>query len=217
VQINGLGAGATGVLAGLGRLVLEDVDIDLTHERSGAGMQIVGEAQMRGGSIHARGINARVVSFAASGGGKLLLDGVEMSGYHGIGMAAGSELTMYNSQLDTNSIGININKAGGVVEVAGSSITTRNGVGILMFEKGDLDVRNSIVTADGEFWQAVSIMDGTARVQPAADARPERARHLRRRCFGPQPGTDGWQLRHSYRRQWCSRCHRPSWRQRTPC
>ncbi len=164
VQINGLGAGATGVLAGLGRLVLEDVDIDLTHERSGAGMQIVGEAEMRGGSIHARGINARVVSFAASGGGKLLLDGVAMSGYHGIGMAAGSELTMYNSQLDTNSIGININKAGGVVEVEGSSITTRNGVGILMLEKGDLDVENSIVSADGEFWQAVSIMDGTARI-----------------------------------------------------
>ncbi|MEI2260450.1 autotransporter outer membrane beta-barrel domain-containing protein [Stenotrophomonas indicatrix] len=164
VQINGLGAGATGVLAGLGRLVLEDVDIDLTHERSGAGMQIVGEAEMRGGSIHARGINARVVSFAASGGGKLLLDGVEMSGYHGIGMAAGSELTMYNSQLDTDSNGININRAGGVVKVAGSSITTRNGVGILMFEKGDLDVENSIVSADGEFWQAVSIMDGTARI-----------------------------------------------------
>jgi len=164
VQINGLGAGATGVLAGLGRLVLEDVDIDLTHERSGAGVQMVGEAEMRGGSIHARGINARVVSFAASGGGKLLLDGVEMSGNHGIGMAAGSELTMYNSQLDTNSIGININGVGGLAKVAGSSITTRNGVGILMWEKGDLDVENSIVTADGEFWQAVSIMDGTARI-----------------------------------------------------
>jgi len=164
VQINGRGAGATGVLAGPGRLVLEDVDIDLTHERSGAGMQILGEAEMRGGSIHTRGIDARVVSFAAGGAGKLLLDGVDMSGYHGIGMTAGSELTMYNSQLDTNSIGININKAGGVVKVAGSSITTRNGVGILMLEKGDLDVENSIVTADGEFWQAVSIMDGTARI-----------------------------------------------------
>lgn len=164
VQINGLGAGATGVLAGLGRVVLEDVDINLSHERSGAGMQIVGEAEMRGGSIHARGINASVVSFAASGGGKLLLDGVEMSGHHGIGMTAGSELTMYNSRLDTNSIGININKPGGVVKVAGSSITTRNGVGILMLEKGELDVENSVVTADGEFWQAVSIMDGTARI-----------------------------------------------------
>lgn len=40
VQINGVGAGADGVLAGIGRTVLEDVDINLTHERSGAGLYI---------------------------------------------------------------------------------------------------------------------------------------------------------------------------------
>lgn len=164
VQINGVGAGANGVLAGIGRTVLEDVDINLTHERSGAGLYIGGEVEMRGGSIHAGGGNASVVSFATGVSGKLLLDGVEMSGHHGINMTVGSELTMLNSRLETTSVGININQRDGMASVQGSSITTRNGVGILMMGKGELDVDGSEITADGEFWQAISVLDGTARV-----------------------------------------------------
>nr|WP_253902087.1 autotransporter outer membrane beta-barrel domain-containing protein [Stenotrophomonas maltophilia] len=164
VQINGIGGGASGVLAGLGNVVLEDVDINLTHERSGEGLYVGGNVQMTGGSIHARGDNASIVSFATGGGGKLLLDGVELSGHHGIQMTAGAELTLRNSRLEGTAVGININQRDGVASVAGSSITTRNGVGILMIGKGELDVDGSEITADGTYWQAISVMDGTARV-----------------------------------------------------
>ena len=164
VQINGHGAGASGVLAAVGRTVLEDVDINLTHERSGAGLFIGGDVEMRGGSVRAGGNNASVASFATSGGGTLLLDGVELSGHHGITLTTGAELTMHGSRLETTSVGININQRGSVARVAGSSVTARNGVGILMLGKGTLDVEGSEITADGEFWQAISIMDGTARV-----------------------------------------------------
>lgn len=164
VQINGVGGGASGVLAGLGNVVLEDLDINLTHERSGEGLYVGGNVQMTGVSIHARGDNASIVSFATGGGGKLLLDGVELSGYHGIQMTAGAELTLRNSRLEGTAVGININQRDGVASVAGSSITTRNGVGILMIGKGELDVDGSEITADGTYWQAISVMDGTARV-----------------------------------------------------
>ncbi|WP_329847285.1 autotransporter outer membrane beta-barrel domain-containing protein [Stenotrophomonas sepilia] len=164
VQINGRGAGATGVLAALGRTILEDVDINLSHERSGAGLMIGGDVEMRGGSIHAGGTNASVISFATGSSGTLLLEGVEMSGHHGIHMTAGTEVTMRNSRLETTSVGININQRDGVASVLGSSITTRDGVGILMMGKGELDVDGSEITADGEFWQAISVLDGTARV-----------------------------------------------------
>ena len=164
VQINGRGAGATGVLAALGRTILEDVDINLSHERSGAGLMIGGDVEMRGGSIHAGGTNASVISFATGSSGTLLLEGVEMSGRHGIHMTAGTEVTMRNSRLETTSVGININQRDGVASVLGSSITTRDGVGILMMGNGELDVDGSEITADGEFWQAISVLDGTARV-----------------------------------------------------
>jgi len=164
VQINGVGAGANGVLAGIGRTVLEDVDVNLTHERSGAGLYIGGDVEMRGGRIRADGTNASVATFAPGSSATLLLDGVEMSGHLGINMTVGSELTMLNSGLETTSVGININQRDGVASVQGSSITTRNGVGILMVGKSELDVDGSEITADGEFWQAISVLDGTARV-----------------------------------------------------
>ncbi|MDH1687280.1 autotransporter outer membrane beta-barrel domain-containing protein [Stenotrophomonas maltophilia] len=164
VQINGVGAGANGVLAGVGKTVLEDVDINLTHERTGAGLYIGGDVEMRGGRIHAGGANASVATFAPGGNGTLLLDGVEMSGYHGINMTVGSELTMRNSRLESTAVGININQRDGVASVSSSSITTGNGVGILMTGKGELEVEGSEITSDGEFWQAISVLDGTARV-----------------------------------------------------
>lgn len=164
VQINGVGAGAGGVLAGIGRTILDDVDIHLTHERSGAGLLISGDVEMRGGSIHAGGTNANVASFAAGSSGTLLLDGVEMSGHHGISLTAGTEITMRNSRLETNLGGISINQRDVVARVAGSTIATRNGVGIMMMDNGELEVEGSEITADGNLWQAISVLDGTARV-----------------------------------------------------
>ncbi|TGR90587.1 hypothetical protein EN834_35965, partial [bacterium M00.F.Ca.ET.191.01.1.1] len=73
MQINGVGAGANGVVAGIGTTVLEDVDINLTHERSGAGLYIGGDVEMRGGRIHAGGANASVATFAPGSSATLLL------------------------------------------------------------------------------------------------------------------------------------------------
>lgn len=162
--IDGSGAGASGVLVGLGsKVVLEDVDIDLTHERSGMGLFVGGELEMRGGSVHARGDNATAVSFATGGGGVLRLDGVELSGHFGIHMTEGADLTLHGSRLDSVSTGINMNQRDVVARVTDSSITTRNGVGILV-ENGDLFVDGSTITADGTYWQAISVLGGTARV-----------------------------------------------------
>jgi len=163
-RIDGSGAGASGVLVGLGsRVVLEDVDIDLTHERSGMGLFVGGELEMRGGSVHARGDNASAVSFATGGGGVLRLDGVELSGHFGIHMTEGADLTLHGSRLDSVSTGINMNQRDVVARVTDSSITTRNGVGILV-ENGDLFVDGSTITADGTYWQSISVLGGTARV-----------------------------------------------------
>lgn len=163
-RIDGSGAGASGVLVGLGsKVVLEDVDIDLTHERSGMGLFVGGELEMRGGSVHARGDNATAVSFANGGGGVLRLDGVELSGHFGIHMTEGADLTLHGSRLDSVSTGINMNQRDVVARVTDSSITTRNGVGILV-ENGDLFVDGSTITADGTYWQAISVLGGTARV-----------------------------------------------------
>lgn len=163
-RIDGSGAGASGVLVGLGsKVVLEDVDIDLTHERSGMGLFVGGELEMRGGSVHARGDNATAVSFATGGGGVLRLDGVELSGHFGIHMTEGADLTLHGSRLDSVSTGINMNQRDVVARVTDSSITTRNGVGILV-ENGDLFVDGSTITADGTYWQAISVLGGTARV-----------------------------------------------------
>ncbi|HID8538888.1 TPA: autotransporter outer membrane beta-barrel domain-containing protein [Stenotrophomonas maltophilia] len=164
VQIDGSGAGASGALVGLGsKVLLEDVDINLTHERSGTGLFVGGELEMRGGSVHARGDNASAVSFATGGGGVLRLMGVELSGHYGIHMTEGADLTLQNSQLDSVSTGINMNQRNVVARVIGSTIATRNGVGILV-EDGDLTVEGSTITSDGTYWQAISVLGGTAQV-----------------------------------------------------
>lgn len=164
VRIDGTGAGASGVLVGLGsNVVLENVDIHLTHERSGAGLLVVGELEMHGGSVHARGGNASAVSFATGGGGVLRLVGVELSGHHGIHMTEGADLTLQDSHLDSVSTGINMNQRDAVARVVGSSVTTRSGVGILVHD-GDLTVEGSTITSDGTYWQAISVLGGTAQV-----------------------------------------------------
>lgn len=163
-RIDGNGAGASGVLVGLGsKVVLEDVDIDLTHERSGMGLFVGGELEMRGGSVHARGDNATAVSFATGGGGVLRLDGVELSGHFGIHMTEGADLTLHGSRLDSVSIGIDMNQRDVVASVTDSFITTRNGVGIRV-TNGDLVVDGSTITANGTYWQAISVLGGTAQV-----------------------------------------------------
>ncbi|MGR0017677.1 autotransporter family protein [Stenotrophomonas maltophilia] len=164
VQINGMGAGANGVLVGTGKAVLEDVDINLTHEHSGAGLYIGGEVEMRGGSIHAGGGSASVVSFATGGGGKLLLDGVDLSGHFGINMTEGSELTLRDSQLLSESIGIDVNQRVGKASVVGSVITARNGIGVRLMNEGKLDIEGSQILAKGDRWQAVAVYGGTTQI-----------------------------------------------------
>ncbi|WP_099488437.1 autotransporter outer membrane beta-barrel domain-containing protein [Stenotrophomonas maltophilia] len=164
VQINGTGAGAGGVLAGVGKMVLADVDINLTHERSGVGLYVGGEVEMRGGSIHAGGDHASAVSFTTAGGGKLLLDGVDLSGHFGINMTEGSELTLRDSQLRSESIGIDVNQRDGNASVVGSTITTRNGIGVRLMNEGELDIEGSQITAEGNRWQAVALYGGTTRI-----------------------------------------------------
>ena len=165
VQINGTGGGADGVLVAAGsRAVLEDVDIELSHERSGIGLYVGGEIQMRGGSVHARGDGASAVSFETGGGGTLLLDGVDLSGHFGISMTEGSELTLRNSQLLSNSIGIDVNQPDGKATVVGSVITARDGKGVQLMNDGELEIESSQITAEGDRWQAVALYGGTTRI-----------------------------------------------------
>ncbi|HGM6070314.1 TPA: autotransporter outer membrane beta-barrel domain-containing protein [Stenotrophomonas maltophilia] len=169
VQINGTGAGASGALVALGsKAVLEDVDIALTHDRSGTGLLVGGELEMRGGSVHAGGANASALSFATSGGGKATLDGVDLSGHFGINLMEGSELTLRNSHLQSQSIGIDINQRNGIASISDSSITTRDGVGIRMLDNGQLELTGSQVTSDGLHGQAVSILGGEAHIASSA-------------------------------------------------
>ncbi|PZT10328.1 autotransporter outer membrane beta-barrel domain-containing protein [Stenotrophomonas maltophilia] len=162
VQINGTGAGASGVLAGVGKMVLADVDINLTHERSGVGLYVGGEVEMRGGSIHAGGDHASAVSFTTAGGGKLLLDGVDLSGHFGINMAEGSELTLLNSQLLSESNGIDVNQRDGNAIVDASSIHARNGVGISVQGNSTVDVRASTINTGGDHNPALAVYEGGA-------------------------------------------------------
>lgn len=169
VQINGTGAGASGALVALGsKAVLEDVDIALTHDRSGTGVLVGGELEMRGGSVHAGGANASALSFTTSGGGKATLDGVDLSGHFGINLMEGSELTLRNSHLQSQSIGIDINQRNGIATISDSSITTRDGVGIRMLDNGELELTGSQVTSDGLHGQAVSILGGEAHIASSA-------------------------------------------------
>lgn len=164
VQINGTGAGAGGVLAGTGKLLLEDVDINLTHGRSGQGLYVVGDVEMRGGSIHTGGDHASAISFATGSGGTLLLDGVDVYGHFGIIMTEGTELALRNSQLRSESIGIDVNQRDGNASVVGSTITTRNGIGVRLMNEGELDIEGSQITAEGNRWQAVALYGGTTRI-----------------------------------------------------
>lgn len=168
VQINGNGAGSTGILAGRGSVVeLEDVDINLTHERSGEGILVGGDVVVRGGRIHAGGSNATALSYGASGG-SAALDGTQVHGHTGVFMMEGAALDMRNSVLTSVSTGININQRNATARVEGSSITTQNGVGILMFNDAQLEVVGSRISADGELHQAVSVLGGAATLRDSA-------------------------------------------------
>ncbi len=165
VQINGNGAGATGILAARGStVVLEDVDINLTHEQSGAGIQVGGDVTVRGGRIHAGGSNATAISFG-SGGGSITLEGTQVHGDMGVFMMEGDALDMRNSVLTSVRTGININQRNATARVEGSSITTQNGVGILVMSDAQLEVTGSRISADGELHQAVSVLGGTTTLR----------------------------------------------------
>ncbi|WP_448133002.1 autotransporter family protein [Stenotrophomonas rhizophila] len=162
VQINGNGGGSTGVLVGGGSaVVLEDVDINLTHEHSVYGIHVGGDVAVRGGRIHAGGSNAVAINFDSSGG-SIVLDGTQIQGHQGVFMMEDAALDMRNSVLTSVSTGININQRNATARVDGSSITTQDGVGILLMNDALLEVSGSRISADGELHQAVSVLGGTA-------------------------------------------------------
>ncbi|MEG0186378.1 MAG: autotransporter outer membrane beta-barrel domain-containing protein, partial [Stenotrophomonas sp.] len=164
LTINGTGGGAMGAMIGAGNTaLLQDVDINLTHAQSGAGLTVGGEVQVHGGRIHAGGDNAAAVSFASQGG-KVLLDGTDVSGHYGIVMMADAQLTLRNTTLASELTGINVNQRGSVVDMAGSTITTSNGVGVLVMNDATVSITGSSITAGGEFWQAISVMGGHTTV-----------------------------------------------------
>ncbi|WP_447906242.1 autotransporter family protein [Stenotrophomonas sepilia] len=168
VRINGTGGGAMGVMAGLGStVVLQDVDIVLSHAQSGAGLTVGGEVQMHGGRIHAGGDNATAVSFA-SRGGKVLLDGTDVYGHFGILMMEDAELTLRNVSLEGEVNGLNVNQRGGVVDVSGSTITTSRGAAISVANDSQVSIAGSIITAGGNQAQAVAVMGGNTQVANSA-------------------------------------------------
>lgn len=163
VQINGTAAGASGVSSGLGsQLLLQNVDINLTHERSGAGLLVGGDLEFRGGRIHAAGDNAGVVSFATGGGGSLLLDDVVMDGTWGIGLRTGSSLEMRNSRLEAEKSGIDLGMAGGEAWVENSTLHVRNGWGVSVQGNSRVDVHASAITTGGDQNPAVGVTEGAA-------------------------------------------------------
>lgn len=163
VQINGTGAGASGISSGLGsQLLLENVDINLVHERAGSGLSVAGDVEFRGGRIHTAGANASVISFATSGGGSLLLDDVVMDGTWGIGLRKGSYLDMRNSQLEAEKSGIDLGLADGEAGVENSSITVRNGVGVSVQGNSKATVHASAITTGGDHNPAVAVYQGDA-------------------------------------------------------
>lgn len=165
VQINGTGAGASGLLAGRGsQVLLEDVRIHLTHASSSEGMLVGGDVRMQGGSVHAGGNNSTAIRLGAAGA-KVWLEDATVSGGTGVWMVDGTELEMRNSVINSAGTGININERDAVVGVHGSRITTQNGVGILMFRDSQLDVSDSLIHADGALHQAVSLLGGTATLR----------------------------------------------------
>ncbi len=168
VQINGTGAGASGVSSGLGsQLLLENVDVNLTHERARAGLYVGGDVEFRGGRIHTAGANGSVISFATSGGGSLLLDDVVMDGTWGIGLRKGSYLDMRNSQLEAEKSGIDLGLADGEARVENSSITVRNGVGVSVQGNSKATVHASAITTGGDHNPAVAVYQGDATLSEA--------------------------------------------------
>lgn len=164
VTINGTGGGAMGVMIGAGNTaMLHNVDISLTHARSGDGLLVGGEVQMYGGRIHAGGDNAAAISFG-SRDGKVLLDGTDVYGKFGVLMMTDAQLTLRNSAVTSESTGINVNQRGGLVDIASSNITSRNGVGVLVLNDSAVSITGSSITAGGEFWQAISVMGGHTAV-----------------------------------------------------
>ncbi|HGM5883354.1 MAG: autotransporter outer membrane beta-barrel domain-containing protein [Stenotrophomonas maltophilia] len=163
VQINGTGAGASGVSSGLGsQLLLENVDVNLTHERAGAGLYVGGDVEFRGGRIHTAGANGSVISFATGGGGSLLLDGVVMDGTWGVGLRKGSYLDMRNSQLEAEKSGIDLGMEDGEANIESSSIVVRNGVGVSVLGNSKATVHASAITTGGDHNPAVAVYHGDA-------------------------------------------------------
>ncbi|HED4876851.1 TPA: autotransporter outer membrane beta-barrel domain-containing protein [Stenotrophomonas maltophilia] len=164
VDINGNQAGAAGVLAGRGSsVVLEDVNIVLSHERSGEALSIAGEVVMRGGRIHTAGDGASVVSIAQ--GGKGTLEGVDIRGQRALFMWADSTLDLRNSTLTSANTGININQSNGTATIVGSSITADRGEGILVMGDSTLTLVGSTVTTHGTLSPAVSLYRGQATLE----------------------------------------------------
>ncbi|WP_414539788.1 autotransporter outer membrane beta-barrel domain-containing protein [Stenotrophomonas forensis] len=163
VQINGTGAGASGISSGLGsQLLLENVDINLTHDRAGAGLYVGGDVEFRGGRIHTAGVNGSVISFATSGGGSLRLDEVVMDGTWGIGLRKGSYLDMRNSQLEAEKSGIDLGMEDGEANIESSSIVVRNGVGVSVRGNSKATVHASTITTGGDHLPAVAVYHGDA-------------------------------------------------------
>lgn len=163
VQINGTGAGASGVSSGLGsQLLLENVDINLVHERAGSGLSVAGDVEFRGGRIHTAGANGSVISFATGGGGSLLLDEVVMDGTWGIGLRKGSYLDMRNSQLEAEKSGIDLGMEDGEANIESSSIVVRNGMGVSVQGNSKATVHASTITTGGDHNPAVAVLHGDA-------------------------------------------------------
>jgi len=164
VQINGTAAGASGVSSGLGStLVLENVDIHLSHERSGTGLQVAGDVTFRGGRIRTAGANGSVMQFSNTApGSRASLEGVEMEGQWGIGMGTQTTLEMRGSQLTTERSGINLEFPSGVALVENSVIQVRNGVGISVQGNSNVDVHGSSISTGGDQNPAVGVTEGAA-------------------------------------------------------
>ncbi|HGM7337544.1 TPA: autotransporter outer membrane beta-barrel domain-containing protein [Stenotrophomonas maltophilia] len=165
-QINGTGAGSSGVGVAAGSSVsLDNVDIQLNHARSGPGMSVAGEVDMRGGSIHTAGSNSTAISFA-SRGGKVTLDGTRVSGHYGIFMSEDSELTLRNSVVKATSVGLDINQRGSNALLEGSHIEASAGDGIRMMDDGTLTLRGgSSVVSDGTQNNALYTRGGRVLLQ----------------------------------------------------
>lgn len=149
-QINGSSAGSRGVSVALGsRVSLDNVDIQLNHERSGPGLFVGGELSMRGGSIQTAGSNSTAIDYAARGG-KVSLDGTQVSGYYGIFMSEDSELLLQNSTVRATGVGLDVNDRGSTAVLDASHIKTTAGDGIRVMDNGTLILRGgSSVVSNG--------------------------------------------------------------------